>query len=469
MKWHIDDFIRVVQGREISRKENYFNQAGIDTRHAESIKAGAFFALKDKRDGHDYLSSAVRGQANMLVVESLDKAEELKKYVTVVQVSNTVSALQKWAQYWREKLNFKVAAVTGSNGKTSAKHFCKTIFREDPSVLASPHSYNNHLGVPLSLLKADEKTRFVIQEIGSSKKGEIQHLCSIAQPDISVCTMVGLSHTKGLNCLEDIAQEKEHIYAKTGRKILGVFNLDNPWTLAMKKKFQEESLGEFLSFSSENPKADIYLQASEMGEDFLILKGRIQGVSGKTRTPLAGRHYLTSIMSAAGAGAAMGKKPQDIWSSFSFFKNPEGRFQVVQAGKQKILFDAYNSNPQSMEAFLDYISFIGSQNFCVLCIGDMLDLGGSSAELHRQLGVKTAEAGAGYIFYIGKYRYDFEKGLKESKKQVNYELYADNQEGLSEKIFSVLKPSSLLAFKASRGLQLEKILDNIKKYCLADE
>ena len=455
MKWNVDELVQAVQAQVISKKECGFNQVSIDTRDKDSLVQGAFFALKGERDGHDFLNKAVP-PAYILVVESLKEIEKLKGQVTLLQVADTVQALQDWAVYWRNKLKLKTAVVTGSNGKTTTKHFCKILFQDDPSVLVSPKSYNNYLGVPLSLLQADLTTRVLIQEVGTSQKGEIQKLCRIVRPDVAVCTMVGFSHIQGLETLEEVSREKEQVYIQNAQDGIAVFNLDNEWTLAMKNRHQ----GSLLTFSSQDKSADIFLQVHEAGEDFLIVKGSIQGEKGECRISLSGRHHLTNIMSAVGLALALGQKPGDLWRKLSFLTSPEGRFQWMKVGRKKILFDAYNSNPQSMSAFLDYLS--SCKDSFVLCIGDMLDLGVRSSEFHRQLGRKTAQIKADYVFYIGQYRFDFENGLKDMKVRVNYELYEKFQKGLGLKILSVLKPSNRLALKASRGLRLERVVEEIK-------
>ena len=455
MKWNVDEFVQAVQAQVIFKKECGFNQVSIDTRDKDSLVQGAFFALKGDRDGHQYINQAVP-TANVLVVESLEGLETFKDQVTLLQAADTVRALQDWAVYWRKKLNLKTAVVTGSNGKTTTKHFCKILFQDDPSVLVSPKSYNNYLGVPLSLLQADSTTKVLIQEVGTSQKGEIQKLCRIVRPNVAVCTMVGFSHIQGLETLEEVSREKEQVYIQNDDNGMAVFNLDNEWTLAMKNRYR----GSILTFSAQDKSADIFLQVHDSGEDFLMVKGSIQGEKGKCRISLSGRHHLTNIMSAVAVALALGRKPEDLWEKLSFLTSPEGRFQWMKAGRRKILFDAYNSNPQSMSAFLDYLS--SCKDSFVLCIGDMLDLGVRSSEFHRQLGRKTAQIKADYIFYIGQYRFDFENGLKDMKVQTSYELYEKFQKGLGLKILSVLKPSSRLALKASRGLRFERILEEIK-------
>ena len=454
-EFHIKDLVEVTQGQILSQKKTHFNQVSIDTRQAEQTKASVFFALKGSRtDGHQFLMSAYQNQAHVLVVESDQKLESLPSKITIIKVGNVLQALGKWAKFFRESQNFKVVGVTGSNGKTSVKHFCQILFQDDPSVSVSPKSYNNHIGVALSLLQARPGTQTVIQEIGTNQAGEIRHLCSIAQPDIVVCTSVGMAHLGGFGSIQKIAEEKEQIYISCP-KAMGLFSLDNQWTRQMRKRFS----GRTMSFSSQEDVADVYMIIQKVEENALHIDGRIQDVKSQCVLPLAGKHHLNNVMVAVTIGLALGKTPENIWQSLPLWKSPERRSQLQALGLQNFLFfDAYNSNPESMQAFLEHLAIIKrTKKSCVLCVGDMLELGDLSATLHQELGKKVGQMPFDFIFYIGQYRFDFERGLKEAGTSKNYELFETYQQAISEKILSCLKSQSLLAIKASRGLQLERV------------
>ena len=156
----------------------------------------------------------------------------------VIQVPDTLKALQALASYWRKKNNFQVIGITGSAGKTTTKFFCQTLLEKSFVVQASPKSFNNHYGVPLSLLSANQDTNFLIQEIGMNQVGEIASLSRLADPDIVTVTQVGDSHIGILKGKANIAHEKEQIYL-TCPKALPVFNKDNPWTKAMYERWKK--------------------------------------------------------------------------------------------------------------------------------------------------------------------------------------------------------------------------------------
>ncbi len=456
MKWSVDEFIQATGGECLFRKAEGFSSVCIDTRLIEG-DATCFFALKGQRDGHDFLKNAYEKKAAVLVVESL-KDESLRKDITIIQVPHVEKALRDFAFYWRKKLGFKVVGITGSVGKTASKHFCQILFHKDSTILASPSNYNNHLGVPLSLLRMEKHHKVLIQEIGTSRAGEIHDLCQIAQPDIAVCTLVGWSHAEGLGGIQDIAQEKESIYE--GAK-LGIFNLDNSWTRKMSFRFQGQGL---LTFSSVESSADIFLELCGMGIHFIEVRGKILDQEGSCRIPLSGSHYLYSVMAAAGVALNLGYSTQDIWKALPSLCSYKNRSQWVNIGSQKIFFDAYNANPCSMDAFLQYVGFLNQEKHSVLLLlGDMLELGNRSASFHRELGKKAGRLFVPSIFYIGRYRLDFEQGLKEVSFKGNYELFESYDQKQVSRILSDLNDGDILAVKASRGVGLDRVMHGIPK------
>ena len=362
--------------------------------------------------------------------------------------------------FGRKKLGLKTAVITGSNGKTTAKHFCQIFFQDDPSVICSPESYNNELGVSLSILRAGLQTKILIQEMGANHPGEIEQLCRLAEPDVAVCTLVSPAHLKGFGSIEKISLEKEQIYLAHPAEF-AIFNLDNPYTKAMKSRYKGHLPA--LTFSSQNKTADIFLQPAQEKENSFTVRGHIQGKKNSCRIPLAGVHNLTSVMTAVGVSLALGKNPEELWQKLPQLKTPDQRCQFIDGGDNvQIFFDAYNSNPQSMSAFIDHIALLNKKTPCVVCLGDMLELGDQSSFFHKELGEKTARLPIAYLFYIGRYRHDFEQGLKQAQFKGRYELFEQYDSKCRKRMASVLKPFSCFALKASRGLYFERIINDLK-------
>ena len=455
MKWSIDEFIKSTGGRLVWRgpKEG-FESVSTDTRLEDQIPDSAFFALKSARDGHNFLLPAFQKGAGVLVVEDIQKLSSLKNKVTVIQVENTLKSLGRWAHYWRKKLKIKTAGITGSNGKTTTKHFLKLLLGEAPGVTASQKSYNNYLGVSLSLLSASLKTKILIQEIGTSSPGEIKELCALADPFSAVCTMVGPAHLKNFGSIKQVSLEKEQIYSSCSQ---GVFNLDQPWTRGMESRFQ----GSKITFSSQDEKADVCLKVQSSGEDSLTVAGKIKDQKGRCLVKIAGRQHLNNIMAAVGLALSLGCEPSQIWKKLHLLELPAGRgkFTVLKSGV-RVFFDAYNANPQSMSAFLDHIRLFKTP--LVLCLGDMMELGAEAEFFHRELGKNLNPLNLKHLCFIGKHRFDFEKGLKDGGFQGNYTLFNTLSKKSVECLLPFLSPPVTLALKASRGLKLEKLVEELE-------
>ena len=455
MKWSIREFTQATGGQVLSLKKEKFDSVCIDTRKIKDDRT-CFFALKGKLDGHSFLQQACKQRAAVLVVEYL-KDESLKKDITIIQVPKVEKALRDFAFYWREKLDFKVVGITGSVGKTASKHFCQILFQKDSTILVSPLNYNNNLGVSLSLLGMEKNHKVLIQEIGTSRSGEIRDLCQLAQPDIATCTLVGWSHAEGLGGIKEIAREKEYIYEGAE---LGIFNLDNSWTREMSFHFKGQNI---LTFSRTDSSADIFLELYGMGVHFLEVRGSILNQKGSCRIPVSGSHYLCSVMVSIGVAVSLGYRASEIWNSLPLLSSYENRSQWVDWGSQKVFFDAYNANPSSMDAFLKYIEFLIQQKkSVVLLLGDMLELGSRASSFHKELGKKVARLSVSSIFYIGRFRLDFEKGLKYASFNGNYKLFKSYDRRQNLRILSSLNDEDILAIKASRGVCLDRVMADIK-------
>ena len=221
-------------------KKKSFTGVSIDSRE-KNLKDKIFFAIKGNNfDGHDFINEAIQKQVGAVLVHSVEKVQinNHPVKIPIVQVADTSQALQQLSAYWRKKNNLKVIGITGSNGKTTTKYFCLQLMEQEFSVLASPKSYNNIYGVPLTLLSAgvsdtDKKPDYIIQEMGMNHPGEIKTLCQIAPPTIATVVNVGSSHIGFMGGMENIAKEKEQIYKYSTPEAFHVYNLDNPYTKAM--------------------------------------------------------------------------------------------------------------------------------------------------------------------------------------------------------------------------------------------
>ena len=462
MNLNTEELCSVVKGRFLQKgDQSSFAGVSIDSREPD-LKRKIFFAIQGTRfDGHDFLQSALKAGAGALVIHKKPSVDI--NSVPVIQVDDTLKAFHRLASYWRRKNKFSVIGVTGSSGKTTTKSFCLKLLEDSFSAIGSPRSFNNMYGVPLTLLSAKEDTEILVQEIGMNQKGEIKFLCQLVQPDIVTVTQVGDSHIGMLGSKEGIAREKKEIYLNTP-KAIHVFNLDNFYTREMYKDLTaRECSGKVISFSSQDKKADVFLEIKEVKKNSLSVEGRLQEVRGFASVPIVGAVHLSNLMAAAGLALAAGLKESQIWERFPLCHLPAGRNQWfnLSSGAQA-LFDAYNASPESVMALLEYFLSPVIKGKKILILGDFLELGSYLESVQKKIASKLSESEVSLIWFMGSQADSFAQALKEV--DCSAELYFSKQfdAGIAAQILSMLDSSFSLAFKASRKMQMEKVLEYFK-------
>lgn len=454
MNLNLSFILASTNGNAIFKREVSFS--GIGTHSKENLKGKLFVALKGKRfDSHDFLKEASSQGATGFLIHAKEKIPQELKNKTIVYVPDTLLALQSLASSWREKLKLKVIAITGTNGKTTTAQFVKSLIT---GVESSPKSFNNAFGVPLSLLSEKKPESFFIQEIGMSGEGEIATLCKICEPYVSAVTMVGPAHLETLGSVEKVALEKKQIYLSSPRAI-HVFNQDNVHTKKMFEELKSRSASYF-TFSNKIQDANVFFEIKEETQTDILIKGVIQNEKGEARVKVSGVN-LENLMCAASLALACGVQPKKIWERLAFCKTPFGRHNWFELKNPKvsILFDAYNANPLSMEAFFKKCE--GISNRSLFIIGDMSELGEASSNYHKALGESQALKEAYFIWYIGRYGHIVEQALKAQSyngKWLASERYNKNQ---LENLKLELKQGDFIGIKASRAIGLEQVLQDL--------
>jgi len=452
----VAELAQSANGQVVSEPHKDFCKVGTDSR--SDLGGKLFVPLKGENfDGHNFVAKAVQSGARaVLVSEWRSEWDALKTKVSFVKVANTLQGLQALGLHWRRKHNFTVLAITGSNGKTSTKEFTLAILKRHLSVHASKGSFNNHWGVPLSILDAGPEHTHLILEMGMNHGGEIWRLCQISEPDIVACTTVGRAHIGELGSQQAVAQAKEEIYVACP-KAKHVFNVDNEWTMRM----QARSHAPQIQFSSFKPTVDVHLRAQRMGWEGLDMVGTIQGVPGQTWVKILGRHNVVNLMCAASLALAAGLKPQQIWEGLGAIQDQAwGRNQVVplQNGA-RVLFDAYNANPDSVQALFKNLYEIEITGRKFLVLGDMKELGTFGAAAHEEMGERAASIPFEAIYFVGEFAMAFKKGFDKVRKNVPFFSSAKVDPALSQKMLGLLGPEDLIAIKGSRSMELEHVLD----------
>ncbi|MFS4458283.1 UDP-N-acetylmuramoyl-tripeptide--D-alanyl-D-alanine ligase [Bdellovibrio sp. HCB2-146] len=451
---------KITGAQVLSKQETQFKGIGTDTR--VNLTGQLFIALKGEAfDAHDFLDKAVaQGAAAIMIHQENAQVEKLKGQVTIIKVADTLKALQKMGNWARHQSQAKVLAITGSNGKTTTKEFTAALIGTAMDVHYNKGSFNNHWGVPFTLLQLAPEKQIAVVEMGMNHAGEITELVHIADPDVVVCTMVGRAHVEFFGSIEKIAEAKEEIYNAASEKALRVFNLDNPQTHNMYVNAKEKNpAGTFLTFSSEDPRADVHLMIGEMNMREIYLKGHIGGVSGSARVEVFGSQNLTNLMAAATLGLAAGMTPAQIWAGLPECKTTWGRNQLVHLKTgAEMIFDAYNANPDSMKALIDNVSLLKVPGRKVGVFGQMREMGSASASLHEEIATYAGKAGFDRIYFIGDDAQAFRSGLEKAGYKNPALIEGDYTEAMGQDLAGFLQKGDIAVVKASRGTKLERFV-----------
>lgn len=451
---------RVTGAQVLSRKDDRFSGIGTDTR--TDLTGQLFIALKGEAfDAHQFLDKAVaQGATGILIHEDSPLVQKLIGKVTVLKVPDTLKALQQLGTWARRESHAKILAITGSNGKTTTKEFSAALIGSAMDVHYNKGSFNNHWGVPFTLLQLPVHKDVAIIEMGMNHAGELTELVHIAEPDVVICTMVGRAHMEFFGTIEKVADAKEEIYEAASPKVLRIYNLDNKLTHNMYVKACEKyDHQRLMTFSSEDPRADVHLIISSMSMSELSVKGSIGGIPGQAVVQVFGAQNLTNLMAAAALGLAAGLSPEQVWKGLSHCKTNWGRNQLVhlKSGAQMI-FDAYNANPDSMKALIDNMRLLSVSGKKVGVFGQMRELGSSSASLHEELGSWVGKVAFDKVYFIGEDHAAFARGLEKAGYKNASLILPDFVESSGKDLADYLKDGDIAVVKASRGTKLERFV-----------
>jgi UDP-N-acetylmuramoyl-tripeptide--D-alanyl-D-alanine ligase len=390
------DVLDALTGADIqSRHHKQFT--GVATNSNEVQPGDIFVALRGVRDGHEFVAAAVRAGATAAVVSD---EVVLPDDVTVARVPDTLAALQELSVAVRLRHNVDSIAITGSVGKTTMKNLITHLLGGASDVLSSPKSYNNHIGVPLTLLGLNDSHAYLVSEIGTNHPGEIKSLVTLVNPRAALVTGVGYAHVGNFESQEALAQEKASIFEGVQPDGVWFVNADDPLLQAALERLERPAATKIVSFGCA-PGADTRVSDLEVSP---------QGISGVIHTvdesqpftfPLVGRHFASTVAGAVAVVVAKGIPLSEAVARLATFKGTEGRAAISLLREDKLLVidDSYNGSPDSMLGALDTLAiFSGWRRIAAL--GEMRELGEWSERLHTLLGTKAGDC-ADELVFIG--------------------------------------------------------------------
>lgn len=421
--------------------QRYLQSTSVSTDSRHCPPGSIFFALKGERfDGNDYLEQVLSDGA----IYAVGDADKLPDDQRIIRVDNVLDTLQQLANYHRRQMKAQVIAITGTNGKTTTKELIAAALRSQYPTLYTQGNLNNHIGVPLTLLQLKPEHEYAVIEMGANHEQEIALLCRIAEPDAGIITNIGRAHLEGFGSFEGVIRAKTELYDYLREEGKTVFaNLDNP---ILKAYYP------FLSIVGYGTEAPAFVYGKYTAAlPFLSLEWYREEERHLLATHLIGAYNLENILAAICIASYYGVESRAINRSIAEYIPQNNRSQQIQTQRNKLIIDAYNANPSSMQVALEnFISIPDSPKMAIL--GEMKELGSYSEEEHRKIVEQLAAQAPDRVILIGKHFTDIQdipSGwllLPDTPALIRY-LEEQPMEGYT------------ILIKGSRGNQLEKAVN----------
>ena len=397
------------------------------------IEGSLFFAINN---GNSYVKDVLDKGASLVIADNTDIKDK-----RVIKVTDTIATMQDLATKYRNKLDIQVVGITGSNGKTTTKDIVYSLLSVKAKTLKTEGNYNNHIGLPYTLLNVTDEEKFVVLEMGMSSLGEIRRLGEISSPNYAIITNIGDSHIEFLKTRDNVFK------AKT--ELLEFVDKENTFVCG-----DDEYLGKLdvnkVGFNENNTYKIESYEFSNKGSKF-ILDGK------EYEMPLLGKHNISNTAIAIELAKKIGLTDEEIQKGLKEIKISNMRFQEIKIGNDIYINDAYNASPMSMKAAIDTLNEIYNDKYKIAILGDMLELGENEVDYHMDVLNYLLDKKIKLIYLYGermKKAYDI---FMKSKSEEYRFWYYPTKEGIVESLKNI-KMDKVILLKASRGIKLEEII-----------
>jgi len=421
-----------------------------------------FIPLKGKRDGHEFIPNALRAGASGFLVESKvrNKFADFAGPQFVIEVKDCLKALQNIARYYRTKLSAKVIGITGSTGKTTTKDMLNCVLSQKFRVVSTDRNYNNEIGVPLTIFRADNKTQVLIVEMAMRGIGQIKELAEIVKPNIGVLTNIGQAHLELLGSEEQIARAKAELIESIPENGLVVLNADDLWTPNIATYASARTVTYGIAGGD--------IRGTEIDVDELGRASFRLNTGGKVayvvRLAVPGRHNVYNALAVSAVAIQLGLTADDIRIGLSNCRPSSMRMEIFSTGDNVIILnDTYNANPTSMQAALSTLKDIPTQGRHIAVLGDMLELGKISGEAHRQIGEIVASLGINILVSVGVESQIMAESAIKSGMNPKMVITCKDAETAAHLLKQLVMPGDVVLAKASRGIGLEVVVKALVK------
>ena len=460
----IRELIKAVSGKIIQGDQDcLISRISIDSRTL--IPGDLFFAIIGSNfDGHDFIIEAFRKGAVGAVVfkdaSTLLQNGQIDKNKIIIEVKNTLFALQDWSRHYKNKFNTVNICVTGSNGKTTTKEIIAHILSQKSPLLKTSGNYNNEIGIPLTLLQLNKSHKLLVAEMGMRGLGEINALTNFITPDLAVVTNIGEAHIGLLGSKDNIFKAKSELLQSLEKDGIAIINRDDPYfskTLEIVKNKKVYTFG--VENMSDIMACNVRLVSNKGMRFTLVIQNDIRK---EIYFPLLGRHNIYNALAATAVAFALGTELDLIERGLSSFKQLDLHMQLSNFYQGiKILNDSYNASPLSVKSALETLIEVAQNNRKIAILGDMLELGEKSDFYHQEIGEKVAKLSIDILITVGSggkiiAQSSKEKGMTEERV---FSFEKNEKINLAKKLLSLTKPGDFILLKGSREMKMEEILE----------
>ncbi len=460
MKFSLDFLLNSTGGSLVGGKMP-LGASGVSIDSRKIRKNQLFVAIEGPNfDGHDYVAEAFeKGSAGALVEKHPQIQDARRNCAAVIKVDSTRKALLEMARHWRNSFpDLKVAAITGSNGKTTTKNMTYSILSVSGNALSTSGNLNNRIGLPLSLLGLEEKHNFCVLEMGMNSFGEIRTLADVASPDVGTITTVGKAHLEGMGDLEGVARAKGELVENFTEKNTFCVNIDDPRVAGIADGVRCRKI----TYGVTSPEA--FIRADDISHDEMESIGftiHIGERSARTKIRGIGAHNVSNALAASAVAYSLGCEMNEILAGLEKYVPSAMRMEVMRSPSGiRIINDSYNANPDSMRAALDELaSHRRSGAKAVAVLGDMLELGESSEREHRLIGEHICGLGLDMVVAMG----EFSQHLVSAAGGQTAAYVAGSPQEAAALLLDTCAEQDIVLVKGSRGMKMERVIQILYK------
>ena len=455
MKMQLAEIAKALNTTCVGDEQTVITSVAFDSR--KITDGGLFVPLVGDIDGHDFINSAINNGASATLWQTghPNKPEN----IAVLEVDDPLQAMQDLARYYLRKVNPTVVGITGSNGKTTTKDMIAAVLSKRFNVHKTQANFNNEIGVPMTILEMKPNTEILVLEMGMDRPGQLHHLSELTHPDVTVITMIGEAHIEFFGTRDKIADAKMEITDFLREDGEFIYNGDEPLLRERAEKlsqakatfgFEKDDTVYATGFKSYKHHATFTVNDSE--QQFSI--------------PMIGKHNVSNAMAALSVGRHFGESDEEIAASLSNFTPTANRMEWEKGDVgEDIMSDIYNSNPTAVRAVITSFGQIevpeGNRRIAVL--GDMLELGEKSAELHRNLEDCLDPQVINEVYLYGTEMKNLYDALEDKYDAEHLHYYdRDQMQRMIEDLKNDIKPHDIVVLKGSHGMHLEKVVERLR-------